>query len=239
MSTQWSPRFSVISQWAFIELYGHHGLHQILIWFKTVYQWSLREAGFQWMLSDLPTSNDLSVICQQMQHFWWALLVGRSWCLTDLRWSLREHRWSRNECSMLGLSANAQRSQRSIRGLRRSSWNLMKVELLVPQWVLKDLQSDSTEATFWDILETAERSCPLLVSQWLPNPMVCKEPLRNAKNRGVLSSTFLLHFHWRGGGEVSFFHGCSNTDWSFVVVFSFYYMVKITYQYIIMRSPFP
>ena len=165
----------MISQWSFSARYGRHGLHQILNWFKTISLWSLREAGFQWTLSDLWKSANglisLSMISQQSANKR-NRFCELSWSINDLRWSqLVSQRaaliaqWALNELSWLlfGLSTKAQRSPKSLRCLRWSPWNLPKINFWVPQWssIAFPLRQPS-----WGVLETAERSCPFLVAQW-------------------------------------------------------------------------
>ena len=64
VNTQWSlTRCPMISQRSLSERYGRHGLHRILNWFKTVSQWSLREAGLsmnaQWSLNERSTVSPI------------------------------------------------------------------------------------------------------------------------------------------------------------------------------------
>ena len=115
-----------------------------------------------------------------------------SWSFSDLRWSyfglldisaglseisdgLPENaHWSLNELSMV--SARKQGccwslNECSAAVIQRSPLISLKFAeniIFGPQWSLKDLQSVSTETNFFGILETAERSGQVLVSQRSP-----------------------------------------------------------------------
>ena len=144
---------------------------------------------FQWSLGNLSTT----------QHFWWIfrpnggdhwsrlavaglseISAGLSEILVGLSERTVDHTMNFNGlCKVVVcLSTNAERSPRSLSGLRWSPWKLLKIEFLVPQWALKDLQSVSTETTFfffgggggglgdcWEIWPSFGRS---MVAQWSP-----------------------------------------------------------------------
>ena len=98
------PNLSIISQWSSSDLHSHHGLRKVLTQFKTIFQWSPREAisqrmlnelsmNTQWTLNDRSRSiqwshrslNDLSVIFQ-----WMPICPPR-----------RRNGWEINECTRI------------------------------------------------------------------------------------------------------------------------------------------
>ena len=180
--TQWALNDLQGLPWFLSDLSVNTMDAMVSIQFKIVSQWSLREADFsecsvvsQRALNGL---TSLSMISQQSfnKHNILVNSLGHSVISVDRSWSLSEHRRSHNERSMnsqwlhVGLLMNAQRSPRSLRGHLRSPWNLLKIEFLVPQWVLKVLLECFHRNNFlgglgdcWDILPSFDRST---VAQW-------------------------------------------------------------------------
>ena len=90
VSTQWSPRSSMILQWYFSKLYGPHGLHQILNWFKTVYSglWGKRTFNERSAISQLVLNGLTSLSMISQESFSKRHIFGElSWSFSDLRWS--------------------------------------------------------------------------------------------------------------------------------------------------------
>ena len=114
---------SVIFQWTLWSPWSPPNFELV----QRVSQWSLREADFQWTLSDLSVSaqrshqsfNDLSAICLTNARF----LVNY---LDHSVISVGRNRSVNSQWLHVGVSTNAQRSPRSLRGLRRSPWNYSK-----------------------------------------------------------------------------------------------------------------
>ena len=136
------------------------------------------------MINSHESFNKSNILVNSVGHS--VISVGPSWSLRDLSWSLRDLSWSfrdlswflreraqwaLNELSQWSLQESimvvvvlVSRQKLMLGGhsavSRWSPWNLLKIELLVSQWSLKDHQSVSTDC--FGGLETAETSGQVL-----------------------------------------------------------------------------
>ena len=175
--SSWSPSNFELVQNSFSMVFEGSGLsvnaHRSLNERSTVSQ------VFQWSLRNL--STNATVLVNSLGHL--VIAVGPNWSLWDLSWSLRERimstQWTLNGLckeAWLLLVSWSTNAQRSLGGLRWSPWNLLKFEFLVPQGSPEHFHRDNffffCLFFVWGggggVLETAERSGQVWVSQWSP-----------------------------------------------------------------------